>query len=275
MGETMRGVWAQTAAGALACAVVAGLLLLPGHLLTSGTQGAPLRLAAPQAPAVVQVAPGLDVAKPRVVTPPVTRRERGSGRPARERRRPPSLARLAPGGRHPPGGTPEADDGPGHPPQAPPVGSRPHPDADTGSDRPHRHRRPPPLRLQHRHPRRPPPRPLLTRPPRCPPPTQAPAAVRSTATPTAPTVLSRILSYALASAAGGPTDNGDQSPRLRSPPAARAAPGVPTFRSAPLSPPPPLPLPPLPLPSRPSARSARSLLPALPAHERSQPGHSC
>ena len=55
----MRGVWAQTAAGALACAVVAGLMLLPGHLLTSGNQGAPLRLTAPEAPAVVQVAPGL------------------------------------------------------------------------------------------------------------------------------------------------------------------------------------------------------------------------
>ena len=55
----MRGVWAQTAAGALACAVVAGLMLLPGHLLTSGNQGAPLHLAAPERPAVVQVAPGL------------------------------------------------------------------------------------------------------------------------------------------------------------------------------------------------------------------------
>ena len=60
----MRGVWAQTAAGALACAVVAGLMLLPGHLLTSGNQGAPLRLAAPEAPAVVQVAPGLAQAGP-------------------------------------------------------------------------------------------------------------------------------------------------------------------------------------------------------------------
>jgi len=71
----MRGVWAQTAAGALACTVVAGLLLLPGHLLTSGTPGAPLRLAAPQAPTVVQVAPGPVVVKHRAVvhlhvTPP-------------------------------------------------------------------------------------------------------------------------------------------------------------------------------------------------------------
>ena len=66
----MRGVWAQTAAGALACAVVAGLMLLPGHLLTSGNQGAPLRLSAPEAPAVVQVAPGPVVAGHRPATPP-------------------------------------------------------------------------------------------------------------------------------------------------------------------------------------------------------------
>lgn len=66
----MRGVWAQTAAGALACTVVAGLLLLPGHLLTSGTHGAPLRLAAPQAPAVVQVAPGLVGSPHRAAAPP-------------------------------------------------------------------------------------------------------------------------------------------------------------------------------------------------------------
>ena len=59
----MRWSWAQTTAGALICAVVGGLLLLPGHLLGPDRQSAPLRMAAAHVPAAVQAAPVAIVVK--------------------------------------------------------------------------------------------------------------------------------------------------------------------------------------------------------------------
>src|SRR5664279_807773 len=53
----MRVSWTQTAAGALTCAVVAGLLMLPGQLLGPSRGGQPLHLQAEAAPKAVQAAP--------------------------------------------------------------------------------------------------------------------------------------------------------------------------------------------------------------------------
>jgi hypothetical protein len=64
----MRGSWSQPAAGALVCAVVGGLLLLPGRLLGPSPQGAPLSLAAAQAPYAVEAVPVPGVVKHRHVT---------------------------------------------------------------------------------------------------------------------------------------------------------------------------------------------------------------
>jgi outer membrane biosynthesis protein TonB len=202
------------AAGALACSVIGGLLLLPGHLLTSGRQEAPLRLEAIQAPAVVEVAPAPIAVKHHWVAPHRTVSRRPVVVPAAPANQ---LASVVV-----PGIAPSSHPAVVHHPAAPPeqvttpkTRHVPLPAEPGATPAPTPAPSPPPAPV---------PSPTPVPPPAAAPaaaPAETPASVpspvpaqvprdQSTATPTEPTILSRILASALASAR--PSSYGDHQP---------------------------------------------------------------